>query len=151
VTVRLSNDDLAAWRSFLDAHASLVGVLERELLAERDLPLAFYDVLVQLHEAGGRLRMSELARSVLLSRSGVTRLVRRMVDFGLVVREACPSDGRGAFAVMTPAGRSALRRAWPVHARGIQRHFADHLSADEARTLTDVFTRITGAGNGPGA
>ena len=98
---------LAAWRAFLDAHAALVAVLERELLEERDLPLTFYDVLVQLSEAGGRMRMSDLAGSLLLSRSGVTRLVDRMADAGYVAREACASDGRGFYAVLTPAGRGA--------------------------------------------
>ena len=142
MTVELSGDDLAAWRALLDAHAAVVTVLERELLAERGLPLSVYDVLVQLSEAGGRMRMSDLAGSLLLSRSGVTRLVDRVVGAGYAVREACPSDGRGTYAVLTRAGREALAGSWPTHARGVQRHFADALQPGEARTLAAVLDRV---------
>lgn len=139
----LSEDQLAAWRAFIGAHAALLGVLERELEAEHGMSLAFYDVLAQLSEArGGRLRMSELADAVVVSRSGLTRLVDRMEQAGYVRRESCPSDRRGAFAVITPAGRAALRRAWPVHARGVHEHFAAQLTDEEARTLAAALTRV---------
>src|SRR5579862_1644472 len=109
---------LAAWRAFLELHAALIEVLGGELERERRLPLAWYDVLVQLAEApASRLRMQELARSVLISKSGLTRLVDRMVQAGYVERQPCPDDLRGSFAVLTPAGRDALREAAPVHLR----------------------------------
>jgi DNA-binding MarR family transcriptional regulator len=135
-------DELDAWRAFLAAHAELVGVLERELIERHDLPLTFYDVLVQLSEAGGRLRMAELAERLLLSRGGVTRLVTRMAEAGLVAREPCESDGRGFYATLTPPGRSALRRAWPTHAAGVQRHFAAALQPGDAKALAAILGRV---------
>jgi DNA-binding MarR family transcriptional regulator len=137
---------LAAWRSLLEVHATVVELLSRELEEQRGLPLGWYDVLLTLDQAPEqRLRMQELAQSVLLSKSGLTRLIDRMEAEGLVRRERCPSDRRGAFAVLTPEGRSAFRRAAPVHLRGIQEHFARHLDDDEAATLHDALARVTSA------
>ena len=141
---------LTAWRLLLEAHAAVVDRLGRELEAECGLPLTWYDVLLQLSSApGGRLRMRDLARAVLLSRSGLTRLVDRMETAGMVDREAHPSDGRGANAVLTPAGRAALRRAAPVHLRGIDAHFARHLSDADAAALGDVHSRVVAAERDP--
>ena len=110
---------LSAWRLLLTAHATVTELLEHELVAERGLPLSRYDVLLNLAEApGGRLRMQELSASVLLSKSGLSRLVDRMVEAGLVRRERCEDDRRGWFAVLTDQGRSALRRAAPVLRHG---------------------------------
>jgi DNA-binding MarR family transcriptional regulator len=137
---------MAAWRAFLEAHARLTEALEHELAAERGLPLAWYDVLVQLAGADhARLRMHDLARAVLLSRAGLTRLVDRMVAAGLVERVPCEDDRRGTYVSLTPAGRDALRQAAPVHLRGIEAHFSAHLAADEAATLRDAFARMTAA------
>ena len=137
---------LAAWRAMLEAHAEVTAALERDLLAGCGLPLAWYDVLAQLHDAPGRgLRMQELARAVLLSKSGLTRLVDRMEQAGLVVREPDPDDRRGTRTALTSAGRAALRRAAPVHVRGVQRHFARHLEGDEARVLLAACARIVAA------
>ncbi len=134
---------MKAWRAFLEAHAALARVLESELQAERGLPLAWYDVLVQLSEApGGRLRMQDLARAVLLSKSGLTRLCDRMERAGLVRREPSPDDGRGTLAVLTPRGWAALRRAAPVHLRGVERHFARRLTDAEARALQSAMRKI---------
>jgi DNA-binding MarR family transcriptional regulator len=133
---------LTAWRTLLATHAELVSALERELVQRHDLPLAFYDVLVQLHEAGGRLRMAELARRVVLSRGGLTRVIDRMATRGLVAREQCAEDRRGFHAVLTPAGRGALRRAWPTHADGIHRHFAAALHPGDADALTAILERV---------
>jgi DNA-binding MarR family transcriptional regulator len=130
---------LAAWRLLLEAHATTTELLEQELVAERGLPLTRYDVLLNLAEApGGRLRMQELSASVLLSKSGLSRLVDRMVEAGLVRRERCQDDRRGWFAVLTDQGRSALRRAAPVHLRGIHEHFTSHLRPEEIEVLTGV-------------
>jgi DNA-binding MarR family transcriptional regulator len=117
---RLTPRQLDAWRRFLRAHAVVTRRLEADLLAEHKLPLAEYDVLVQLVEAPERrLRMTDLAERVLLSRSGVTRLVDRLVREGLVRREACESDARGLFAVLTDEGYARLRKATSTHLRGV--------------------------------
>jgi DNA-binding MarR family transcriptional regulator len=137
---------LAAWRRLLEAHATVTELLEHELVSERGLPLSRYDVLLNLAEApGGRLRMQELSASVLLSKSGLSRLVDRMVEAGLVRRERCEDDRRGWFAVLTDQGRSALRRAAPVHLRGIQEHFARHLEPAEVEVLTVALARVVAA------
>jgi len=141
----LNDEELRAWRALLRAHAALVDVLEQELAADRRLPLSFYEVLVNLSEAGGRLRMSDLAGRVLLSRSGLTRLIDRMIDAGLVARETCPRDRRGLYATMTPTGRAELKRSWPVHVRGVVEHFAGHLEPGEATTIADGLDRIATA------
>ncbi len=141
---------LAAWRLLLEAHTTTTELLEHELVAERGLPLTRYDVLLNLAEApGGRLRMQELSASVLLSKSGLSRLVDRMVEAGLVRRERCQDDRRGWFAVLTDQGRSTLRRAAPVHLRGIQEHFGRHLDEQEACTLAAALGRVSAAARDP--
>jgi len=137
---------LSAWRLLLEAHATVTELLERELVAERGLPLSRYDVLLNLAEAPeGRLRMQELSASVLLSKSGLSRLVDRMVEAGLVRRERCLDDRRGWFAVLTDQGRSALRRAAPIHLRGIHEHFTRHLEPEEVKALTTALSRVVAA------
>ena len=107
----LSPLELAAWRGLLRVHSALVAELDRELEVAHGLPLTHYEVLLYLDVAPDRqLRMTELASSVLLSQSGVTRLVDRLERAGLVVREPCPDDRRGLLASITPAGRDASRR-----------------------------------------
>jgi len=138
MTEQLSSHDprLTAWRSFLRAHAQVVRELERELQSDQQLALTDYDVLVQLANAGEhRLRMSELADRLLLSRSGATRLIDRLVAEGLVERTSCESDRRGQWASLTDAGYDRLRRASPTHLRGVARHFLDHLSTDDLAAL----------------
>lgn len=121
--------EMRAWRAFLDAQASLLRRLGADLIKEEDMTLAEYDVLVQLSFApDGRLRMSELSDRVRLSPSGLTRRVDRLVQSGLVKRGRCASDRRGTNAILTPAGKLRLRRASPVHIRGIREHFSKHLS-----------------------
>ncbi len=143
MTQALDHDHLTAWRLFITAHATLIDVIDRELTSADHIPLHWYDVLIELAEAPNhRLRMHELARSVVLSRSAVTRLVDRLEVAGLLFRQPDPTDRRGAFAVLTPAGLAALRQAWPVYAQAIQRHFARLLTDGEAQTLSTVFQRI---------
>lgn len=142
-TTVLSAPELAAWRAFLRAHAHLTRRLETELQADADLPLASYDVLVQLSEApGGRLRMTDLADRVLLSRSGLTRLVDRLERGGLVARAKCPNDARGTFTVLTEAGVDKLRQAAPAHLDGVHEHMTRHLDAAEIGVLTDLLTKL---------
>lgn len=151
----LAPGQLATWRAFLRSHAQVLRRLEHDLVAEHDLPLASYDVLVQLSEAPMRaLRMTELADRVLLSRSGLTRLVDRLEREGLVERRACPSDARGTLAVLTDAGAERLRAAWPTHLAGVVDRFVGRFTDDELAVLGRLLTRLTdGAEHGdvPGA
>jgi DNA-binding MarR family transcriptional regulator len=141
-TPRPSDWRIGIWRSFLRAHATVLRELEREL-NEAGLPLGWYDVLLQLAEAQGhRLRMAELADRVLLSRSGLTRLIDRLQAEGLVRREPSPDDARGTFTVLTEPGLAALRRAAPVHLRGIRDHWLAHYSDDELRVLGGLLERL---------
>lgn len=138
---------IATWRRFLLAHARLERLLDDDLRAEHDLSLAEYDALLQLAEAPGRrLRMHQLADRVLLSRSGVTRLIDRLVRDGSVERDLCASDARGAEAVLTPAGLARLRDASATHLRGIESHFVDAIAADDLaavdRAMADVVATI---------
>jgi DNA-binding MarR family transcriptional regulator len=134
---------LASWRAFIRAHAHVMRHLSQELLDEESLPATWYDVLVQLSEADGRrLRMQDLADRVLLSQSGLTRLVDRMEKSGLVERVRCPEDGRGLFTQLTPDGLETLRRAYPTHLRGVREWFADLLTDEEAIVLGTALARI---------
>jgi DNA-binding MarR family transcriptional regulator len=143
MAAKLDERRLGAWRALLASHAALVGRLGEELQEEKGLPLPWYEVLLWLGQAPeGRMRMGELADSLLLTPSGVTRLVDRMESEGLVQRQQCPSDRRGWNAVITPAGRTRLRAAAPVHLRGVEQHFGRHLSDDEADLLADILGRV---------
>ena len=137
--------ELDAWRAFLRAHARVTRTLDAELAAECDLPLASYEVLLHLSEAPDRrLRMTELADRVLLSRSGLTRLVDRLEREGLIARQSCPSDLRGTNAVLTDAGHERLRAAAPVHLRGVREHIVDLLSPSELKVLAEALGRVAG-------
>lgn len=139
----LTGLEMSAWRGFLEAHRRVTDVLEAELREHEDLPLAWYDVLVQLSESSTRsLRMLELADAVLLSKSGLTRLVDRMQDAGLVERVPCSDDGRGIMAVLTDAGHARLHDAAATHVAGVREHFADVLRPGEAAILAQALTRI---------
>src|SRR5205085_2736569 len=112
MAVKLDDRRLAAWRALLASHAALVGRLGEELQDEKGLPLPWYEVLLWINQApDGRMRMGELAGSLLLTPSGVTRLVDRMEADGLVQRQQCPSDRRGSNPVITSAGRARRRSA----------------------------------------
>ncbi|WP_426566031.1 MarR family winged helix-turn-helix transcriptional regulator [Angustibacter sp. McL0619] len=138
--------EVAAWRSFLRAHASVVRRLEADLLRVHGLSLGVYDVLVQLVEAPERrLRMTELADAVLLSRSGLTRLVDRMVRDGYVIREPDPGDARGVWAVLTPAGFDRLRTASSTHLDGVGRYVVDPLDPAELTAWGNACAKIAGA------
>ncbi len=143
----LSSAELTTWRTFLRAHATVTRRLEHELVAEHELPLASYDVLVQLSEAPDRsLRMTELADRVLLSRSGLTRLADRLERDGLILRKACPSDARGTLAVLTDAGLAKLESAWPTHRRGVAEHVTGRLTPDEIAQLGALLGKLVGDG-----
>ena len=139
----LNEAQLAVWRGFLEAHSMVTRKLERDLMEQVEIPLTWYDLLVHLSEAGqGRLRHQVLADSLLLSRSGVTRLVDRMVDAGLVCREASSNDRRVSYVVLTGAGRSTLDKAGPGHIQSVVEHFARHLRGPETAALASFFSRL---------
>ena len=140
---KLQGSQLTAWRLFLTLHRRLVDAIDRDLQQAGRLPLSSYDVLIELQEAPDhRLRMAELAHRVVLSRSGLTRLVDRLEGEGYLTREQAPGDRRGFYATITEQGVSALRTAWPIYSRGIQRYFAEALSTEEAETLAALLQKI---------
>ena len=140
---QLNSVELGAWRGFLRVHSRVTRELDAELLAAHGLPLSSYEVLLFLDDSeDGQLRMAQLADSVLLSRSGLTRLVDRLEEGGLVRREICPSDLRGFNAVLTDAGRAALLEARKTHLAGVRRLFLDRFSVEEQRILGGYFDRI---------
>jgi len=127
----------------LRAHAELVRELDAELAREHDMPLSSYEVLLFLNDSeDGRMRMSELADSALLSRSGLTRLVDRLERQGLLTRERCESDARGWFAEITPEGRRVFGAARKTHLDGVRRAFLSHFSRDELRTLGGLWQKL---------
>jgi DNA-binding MarR family transcriptional regulator len=134
---------VSPWRALLRAQKAVLDLLAREMEAATGLPLGWYEVLLHLQESpSGRLRMHELADSLLLSRSAVTRFVDRMESADLVERVQCPSDRRGLELVMTASGRQLFRKAGRVHLRGIQEHFAEHLTSEESAVLERAMTRV---------
>src|SRR5690349_8022352 len=134
-----------AWAVLLTAHAALVERIEAALSAAGLPALDWYDVLWELEKAGGRLRMHELARRVVLSRSNLTRLADRLEHAGLIAREECTEDRRGYDLVLTRAGRAMRRKMWPVYEAQIEHVFARHVSASEARTIGEALTRAVQA------
>jgi DNA-binding MarR family transcriptional regulator len=139
----LTVEELGAWRGFLRVHSALVKALDAELLAEYDLPLTSYEVLINLQAAPDkRRRMAELADGVLLSRSGMTRLVDRLERDGLLVRDQCADDGRGTFAVLTDKGEALLAEARRTHLDGVRERFLDHFTEAELRQLGALWNRV---------
>ena len=131
----------AAWSMLLVSRARLVEKIDHELAAANVVSFDWYDVLLWLEEAGGKLKMGELADSVLTSRSGLTRLVDRMEAVGYVKREHCDQDRRVVYAVLTDAGRAARVQAWTVYEPALVKHFARFLSEDDAITIHDALAR----------
>jgi DNA-binding MarR family transcriptional regulator len=131
---------MAAWGGFLRTHATIVRELDEELTRAHNLPLSSYDVLVQLEDE--QLRLSQLADAVLLSRSGLSRLVTRLVDQGLVERIECTDDARGAFAAITDRGRERLAEARATHRAGIRSRFLGRLTAEQQRQLADAWSAL---------
>src|SRR4051812_37290629 len=138
-----SEVELDAWRGFLRTHSTLLRELDEELTRLHGLPISSYDVLVQLDEAPeGRLRMSALADAVLLSRSGLSRLVTRLEAQGLIERVECTNDARGSFAAITDEGRDRLNEARVTHRAGVRQRFFDHLGERDLRNLAKAWQRL---------
>ncbi len=137
-----SGADVEAFRSFMTAHAFLVGALERALSRAELPPLAWHGVLTALAATpDGRMRIHELADAVALSRSGLSRLIDRMEKEEVLRRERCPNDRRGAYAVITDAGRDVLERMRPVYRATVDEHFLPHLG-DEAEPMREALDRV---------
>jgi DNA-binding MarR family transcriptional regulator len=147
-----SADDagLGAWRAFLFAQATLLARLDAALQADSGLTLAEFDALVQLAlTRDRRLRMGVLAERVLLSRSGVTRLVDRLERDGWVTRETCAPDGRGAYAVLTSAGLARVRDALPCHLESVERLFVEPIGAVDLAAVAQGLARVAAANGRP--
>jgi DNA-binding MarR family transcriptional regulator len=139
----LAPAELAAWRGMLRVHAALVKALDAELLQAHDLPLISYEVLINLDAAPGhKRRMAELADSVLLSRSGTTRLVDRLERDGLIARQNCADDGRGSYAVLTDRGAELLAQARATHLEGVRERFLRHFDEPELRVFAAAWERV---------
>jgi DNA-binding MarR family transcriptional regulator len=140
--VALGEAELGAWRGLVRVHAALVRELDAELDTRHGLPLSSYEVLRSLSRMpDGRMRMAELAEHVLLSRSGMTRLIDRLEREGLVVRSTCDKDGRGCYAVLTEHGREKVEQARGTHIDVVREGFLRHFSEDELRELAQLFER----------
>jgi DNA-binding MarR family transcriptional regulator len=141
--VLLTREELGAWRGLLRVHAAMTKALDAELVREHGLPLSSYEVLLFLADApDGRLRMSDLADGVLLSRSGLTRLVDRMEREGLLRRERCEDDARGYNALITDKGRELFADARRTHLDGVRKRFLSRLSREELRTLARLWEKV---------
>ncbi len=135
--------ELGAWRGMLQAHAGLVRRLDADLRGRHGLTLSAYEVLMLLGTSErGRLRISELSAGTLLSVSGVSRMIDRLAREGLVVREACEEDGRGAEVSLTPSGRGRLRAARASHLEGVRREFLARFSDAELAAMDGFWRRV---------
>jgi DNA-binding MarR family transcriptional regulator len=140
---RLNERELRAWRGLLKVHASLVKALDAQLEAAHGLPLTSYEVMLHLDDAEDcRMRMHDIASSVLLSRSGLTRLVDRLERDGYVVRATCQHDARGAFACLTEQGRAKLAEARETHLAGVRSLFLTQFSDEELDVLGTLWERV---------
>jgi DNA-binding MarR family transcriptional regulator len=143
---RLEGASLDAWRSYLQSHASIVRVLDAELVAEHGMTTRDYEVLLYLAQAPDRrLAMSALAERTMLTRSGITRLVDGLVLGGLIERVACAKDARVSYAQLTELGFERLRNAGCSHVRSIQRLFLEHFTPEEVDQLASLLSRLPGA------
>jgi DNA-binding MarR family transcriptional regulator len=137
---------LNAWGAFLTAHKALENILSRELESACGLPLTWFDALAQLRMAPARrLTMTQLATALLFSKSGLTRLMDRMVEAGLVQRLARPGDRRSLHMALTDAGETKYRQALPIHLEHVKRHFAAYIEDGEAAAVESALVRMANA------
>jgi len=145
----LEGDALEAWRSYLQSHATILRLLDAELVSEHGITTRDYEVLLYLAQAPDRrLPMSALAESTMLTRSGITRLVDGLVSGGFIERAACPNDARVSYAQLTDEGFTKLARAGCTHVRSIRRLFLEHFDTEEIARLASLLGRLPGAQSG---
>jgi DNA-binding MarR family transcriptional regulator len=140
---KLGDQETRAWRAFVGINSTVLPLLDQELSREMGLNLSQYEVLLWLNDAADNaVRMSELASKVVLSPSGITRAVDQLERRGFVERRVCDSDRRGFLAVLTPEGKSQLRRASATHVRGVREHFTSRLSTQELEQLASLLEQV---------
>ena len=138
----LTPEQKAAWDSFIRMQEKLIGRLSRRVQADSGMSASDYIVLVKLTEAGGRMRFMDLVKLVEWEKSRMSHQVGRMAKRGLVAKEECPDDGRGAFIVATPAGHEAIEDAAPVHVDHVRRLFIDALTQEDLAALARISNRV---------
>jgi DNA-binding MarR family transcriptional regulator len=139
----LNRAERAAWLGLLSTHLRLLRTLDTELVAAERMPMSSFEVLLTLAEApGSRLRMKDIAASLLISRSGLTRIVDDLERQGFVERRKCPTDARGFDAVLTDAGTKAYRRARKVHLTSLRREFLDKLTEEQLTALSQIWRSV---------
>ncbi|MEV1082662.1 MarR family winged helix-turn-helix transcriptional regulator [Streptomyces sp. NPDC050211] len=139
----LTQDEKAAWDSFIRMQETLIGRLSRHVQADSGMSAADYVVLVSLTErSDGRMRFLDLAKDVEWEKSRMSHQVTRMAKRGLVAKEECPDDGRGAFIVATPAGYRAIEEAAPPHVEHVRRLFTDALTPNQLKTFGRICKRV---------
>lgn len=139
-------DPATVWEAMLRSERAIIGHMEREMMEHDSLSLTWYDVLIQLYAAPQKqLRMQELAALIVLSKSGITRLLDRMEAARLVRREQSKEDRRGAFAILTEQGEKVYLAARPAHYESIHNHFSQHLTDDELRVMRGALTKLRSA------
>ncbi|GGD50588.1 MarR family winged helix-turn-helix transcriptional regulator [Paenibacillus nasutitermitis] len=140
---QLEEEQLSVWRAFMNSHASVIERIEKDLSEQRKIPLTTYDVLVALYQSPSKkLRMTDLANQVVLTRSGLTRVVERLEREGFVKRERTEEDRRGAFAVLTREGKKAFLATWPTYANGISNYFLSVLDEEERSIIKRGLSKV---------
>ena len=143
----LSKERSDTWRSFLQTYAIVIRKLERQMRDEGEIPLAWYGVLVHLNEANqGRLLMNELAETMVLIPSNLTRLIDRLENANLVRRQPCPSDRRATYAVITDQGKAALMATAPGHSRRVHEQFMQYLTDEDVEELRRILSKVLHGG-----
>jgi DNA-binding MarR family transcriptional regulator len=146
---RLEGSALEAWRGYLQSHASILRLLDAELISQQGLTTRDYEVLLYLAQAPDRrLPMSALAESTMLTRSGITRLVDGLVETGLIERTSCREDARVSYAQLTEPGYEKLREAGETHVGSVRRLFLEHFDKHEIEQLAALLGRLPGAQRG---
>ena len=146
MTTKLADITVAAWARLIRAQQAMLERVEADLKAAGLPALAWYDVLIELNRAaGGQLRQFEIGDKVLLSKYNVSRLLDRLEQEGMVSRQTCEEDRRGAHIAITRRGKALVKKMWPVYAHGIKQYFARHLTAPEIEQLAELMTRLIGA------